>query len=181
MCDLITCTCISRAAPFEAVLGDILVGSSRGVAICGVVRACTLQGREHCAGGECAGRTWRERHTEGLRACWPRASDRSRVKQRIHLTTAHFTYPGCAYAGGGNLPPGHPNSTRARATSPIPPEHKGRRGHPGPHGGLCARPPGVCRSGQTPEAPRPPPSQLGWRGRARQPPIPTTGGGPATR
>jgi len=27
------------------------VGSSRGVAICGVVRACTLQGREHCAGG----------------------------------------------------------------------------------------------------------------------------------
>jgi len=42
------------------------------------------------AGGR-AGRTWRERHTEGLRACWPRASDRSRVKQRIHPTTADFT------------------------------------------------------------------------------------------
>ena len=27
------------------------MGSSRGVAICGVVRACTLQGREHCASG----------------------------------------------------------------------------------------------------------------------------------
>jgi len=27
------------------------VGSSRGVAICGVVRACSLQRREHCAGG----------------------------------------------------------------------------------------------------------------------------------
>jgi len=67
------------------------VGSSRGVAICWVVRACTLQGREHCAGGGCAGRTWRERHTEGLRACWPRASDRSRKKQGIHPTTAHFT------------------------------------------------------------------------------------------
>ena len=67
------------------------MGSSRGVAICGVVRACTLQGREHCAGGGCPGRTWRERHTEGLRASWPRASDRSRVKQRIHPTTAHFT------------------------------------------------------------------------------------------
>jgi len=29
--------------------------------------------------------------TEGLRACWPRSSDRSRVKKRIHPATAHFT------------------------------------------------------------------------------------------
>jgi len=89
--DVTTCTCILRAAPFGAELGEILVGSSRGVAICGVVRACTLQGRKHCAGGGGAGRTWRESHTESLRACWPRASDRSRVKQRIHPTTIHFT------------------------------------------------------------------------------------------
>ena len=90
VCDVINCTCISRAAHFGAELGDIIVGSSRGVAICGEVRACTLHGREHCAGGGCPGRTWRERHTEGLRACCPRASDRSRVKKRIHPTTAHF-------------------------------------------------------------------------------------------
>jgi len=51
VCDVITCTCILRAAPFGAELGEILVGSSRGIAICGVVRACTLQGRTHCAGG----------------------------------------------------------------------------------------------------------------------------------
>jgi len=51
VCDVITCTCILREAPFGAELGEFLVGSSRGVAICGVVRACTLQGREHCAGG----------------------------------------------------------------------------------------------------------------------------------
>jgi len=69
---------------------EILVGSSRGVATCGVVRAWPLEGREHCSGGKCPGKTWRERHTEGLRACWPRASDRSRVKQRIHATIAHF-------------------------------------------------------------------------------------------
>jgi len=51
VCDVITCTCILRAAPFGAELEEILVGSSRGVAISGVLRACTLQVREHCAGG----------------------------------------------------------------------------------------------------------------------------------
>jgi len=39
---VITCTCISRGAPFGAELGEILVGSLRGVAICG---PC------HCVGG----------------------------------------------------------------------------------------------------------------------------------
>jgi len=29
----------------------MLVGSSSGVAICGGVKSCILQGREHCAGG----------------------------------------------------------------------------------------------------------------------------------
>jgi len=50
-----------------------------------------FKGESTALAGECAGRTWRERHTEGLRACWPRASDRSRVKQRIHPTTVRFT------------------------------------------------------------------------------------------
>jgi len=51
VCDVIPCTCILRAAPSGAELGEILVGSSRGVATCGVVRACTFQEREHCASG----------------------------------------------------------------------------------------------------------------------------------
>jgi len=50
-----------------------------------------FKGGSTALAGECAGRTWRERHREGLRACWPRASDRSRVKQRVHPTTARFT------------------------------------------------------------------------------------------
>jgi len=45
---VITCTSFSRGAHLGAELGEILVGSLRGVAICGVVRACTLQGRELC-------------------------------------------------------------------------------------------------------------------------------------
>lgn len=40
--------CISRAAHCRADLGEILVGSSRGVEICELVRACTLQGSEFC-------------------------------------------------------------------------------------------------------------------------------------
>ena len=88
---VISCTCKLRAAPFGAELGKILVGPSTGVTICGRVRACTLERRERCAGGECAGRTWRERHTQGFRASWPRASDRSRVKQLILPTTARIT------------------------------------------------------------------------------------------
>ena len=112
VCDVIICTYILRAAHFGAELGDIIVGSSRGVAICGVVRACTLHGREHCAGGGCPGRTWRERHTEGLRAGCPRVSDRSRVKKRIHPTTAHFACD-------------HPDVGQARAS---------QHGHVGGHG-----------------------------------------------
>ena len=38
----------------------------------------------------CASRTLRG-HTRGVRGCWPRASDRSRVKQRIHPLTSRFT------------------------------------------------------------------------------------------
>jgi len=86
-----------------------------------MVTACTLQGREHCAGGGCAGRTWRERHTEGLRACWPRALDRSREKQRIHRTSAHFT---------GATPPRRCAPVVVEGTSPV--KHTGNRGRPGP-------------------------------------------------
>ena len=39
----------------------------------------------------CASRTLRERHTRGVRGLWPRASDRSRVKQRIHPLTSRLT------------------------------------------------------------------------------------------
>ena len=39
----------------------------------------------------CASRTLREGYTRGVRGCWPRASDRSRVKQRIHPRTSRFT------------------------------------------------------------------------------------------
>jgi len=48
--DVCICTCISREARFGAELGEILVGSLRGVEFCGVVRACALQGRELCLG-----------------------------------------------------------------------------------------------------------------------------------
>jgi len=39
----------------------------------------------------CASRTLREGHTRRVRGLWPRASDRSRVKQRIHPLTYRFT------------------------------------------------------------------------------------------
>jgi len=41
----------------------------------------------------CASRTLREGHTRGVRGCWSRASDLSRVKQRIHPLTSRFTVP----------------------------------------------------------------------------------------
>jgi len=44
------CNISDHVCKSDAELGEILVGSLRGVAMCGVVRACTLQGRELCLG-----------------------------------------------------------------------------------------------------------------------------------
>jgi len=87
----------------------------------------------------CASRTLREGHTREVRGCWPRASDRSRVKQRIWPLTSRFTPPRQAPAGRATI--GRQATTVAM----------GERGPPAP-----------TTAADPPTRPRAPRLVLGW-------------------